>query len=76
MDTAEAMSNQQFGGRRLNIAVLIGEVNPYTDLIWAGIVERTGKRCQSDCVGRHGDRIWAKAEVDSGAVFPSHLVKK
>ena len=33
------MSNQQSEGSRLNIAVLIGEVNSYTDLIWSGITE-------------------------------------
>jgi DNA-binding LacI/PurR family transcriptional regulator/signal transduction histidine kinase len=34
------MGSQYLKGNRHNIAVLIGEINPYTDVIWSGIADR------------------------------------
>jgi DNA-binding LacI/PurR family transcriptional regulator/signal transduction histidine kinase len=55
------MSNRQIGGRRLNISVMIGEINPYTDLIWAGIVERAQEE-DVNLIALGGKKLVGEAE--------------
>ena len=38
------MANQQSDEKRLTIGVMVGELNPYTDLIWSGISERANEK--------------------------------